>query len=148
MFYLSWSVENKAKNINLDIINNSIFSDFTKMAWNIVSEDWDWVWWNSEIWTVTKVNGKNKDWLFIGNIKINWNGSSDFLNKYNKNYLILINLDPSKDLNFNLSSSDYFTKPLSKILSSASSWRYKQNLETTLDNTEFLSILKYSVFSN
>lgn len=148
LFYLSWSIENKIKNMELKILNNYEFVDTTKMAWNIVSENWDWVWWNSEISNSSKANGRNKNWLFIWDVKISGFGADDFLNKYNKNYLILINLDPNYDLNFNLSSSDFFTKPVSKIITSATTWKYKQNLETILDNTWFLSILRYSVFSN
>lgn len=148
LFYLSWSVEEKLTNIELDITNNHIFLDSTKMAWNIVSENWDWIWWTSAIWNSVKWNGRDKNWFFIWNVTINGLWTNAFLNKYDKNYLIVINLDTTNNLNFNLRSSKYFTKPVSKIISSAQIGKYKQNLITTLDNTEFLSILKYSVFSN
>ncbi len=147
LFYLSWSIENKISDISLKITNSLDFRDPTKMAWNIVSKNWDGIWGNSQIWNYSKWNGKNSSWDFIWNIYVNWDNSSSFLGKYNKNYLILINLDPNYHLDFSLSSSKPFTKPISNIISSASNWKYKQNLETLLDNTEFLSILKYSVFS-
>jgi len=148
LFYLSWSTEIKTNNIELKVLNDHEFIDSSKMAWNIVSENWDWIWWNSQVSSLTKANGRNKNGLFIWDIKINGNGSENFLKKYNKNYLIIINLNPDNNLEYKLSSTWFFTKPVSRIISSATTWKYRQNLETVLDNTEFLSILKYSVFSN
>jgi len=34
----------KINNLNLEILNS--FLDDSKMAWNIVSQEWDWIWWN------------------------------------------------------------------------------------------------------
>lgn len=131
----------KINNLNLQILNS--FPDNSKMAWNIVSQNWDWIGWNDEIiWNISKWKWRKANWSFLDEIKIN-----NFLSTYQNNYLIVINLDPNNDLKFNLNSSSDFTKPVSKIISSAKIWNYKQNLETTLDNTAFLSILKYSVYS-
>lgn len=146
LFYMSWNIPNynKIDNIKLNILNTSDFTDSTKMAWNIVSEDWDWIWWNSNILYSTW-KWRDNTWIFIEK-NINWAGN--FLDSYSKNYLIIINLDSNNSLEYNLSSSESFTKPVSKIVSKAKVGNYKQNLETTLDNTEFLSILKYSIYSN
>jgi hypothetical protein len=148
LFYINDDIEEKIKNMKLKIKDFWVNDDNTKMAWNIVSEYWDWIGWNSEIDAYTKWNWRDKVWWFIWNININWSWNDDFLNKYNKNYLIIINLDPNSNLKYNLTSSDSFTKPISKIVSKARIGNYRQNLETTLDNTKFLSILKYSVYSN
>lgn len=142
LFYLGldW-IEQKVKNIKLNI------SWTTDIGWNIVSEGWDWIWWSSHISNNTKWDWRKSDWSYLWEINVNWN--SWFLNTYFKNYLIIVNLDSINNLEYNLSSSDWeFTKPVSKIISSAEILGYKQNLETTLDNTAFLSILKYSIYSN
>ena len=132
----------KINNLNLKILNSLNFIDNTKMAWNIVSKNWDWIWWVWEITSSTKGKWRNADGTFLDEIKV-----SDFLNTYENNYLIVINLDNFNPLNFEITSTKDFTKPISKIISSAKIGQYKQNLETILDNTAFLSILKYSVFS-
>lgn len=149
LFYMSWTpiVYNKVKKINLSIINYSEFSVSDKMAWNIISENGDWIWWKSLINQTSKWKWRMWDWGFLSQVNINWN--SGFLDLYNKNYMVIINLDPNNNLEYNLKSIDWeFTRPISKIISSAKIWKYKQTYETFLDNTEFLSILKYSVFSN
>ena len=130
----------KINNLNLEILNS--FLDDSKMAWNIVSQEWDWIWWNWLIENSTKWKWRKKDWKFLDEIKV-----SNFLSGYNNNYLIIINLDNTNNLDFKMNSAKEFTKPTSKIISSSSIWNYKQSLETTLDNTAFLSILKYSVYS-
>ena len=143
LFYIKWNdSREKIDNLNLKILNSWNFTDETKMAWNIVSQNWDWIWWNWEIISSSKAKWRNADWSFLEEISI-----FDFLNNYSNNYLIVINLDDTNNLDFKLNSTKDFTKPTSKIISSAIIWNYKQNLETTLDNTAFLSILKYSVFS-
>ncbi len=63
-------------------------------------------------------------------------------------YMILFNADGVNKLDYVISSSQFFTKPETKIVSSAQVGKYKQNLETELDNTEFLNILRYSIYSN
>ncbi len=145
LFYIKTddSIE-KIDNLKLKILNND-YTDKTKMAWNIISKNWDWIWWNNEIDTSTKGKWRKADWHFLAEIKISWNNW--FLKKYDNNYLIIINLDPNKNLTYQITSNKYFTKPISNIISQAKIWNYKQNLETTLDNTAFLSILKYSVYS-
>lgn len=63
-----------------------------------------------------------------------------------QDYLILQNLNaiPSS---YDFSSTDGFTLPRAIISSSATVGKYKQNIQTRLDNTEFLGILKYSIYS-
>lgn len=66
------------------------------------------------------------------------------------NYLILLNSSPTESLTYSIESwgsNQYFTKPRLTIVSSGKAGKFKQNLRTVLDNTEYLSILRYSVFS-
>ena len=149
LFYseVNWNI-NKIDSLNLEILDYWINSNNSKLAWNIISSSWDWIWWVWEIDNNTKWDWRKWDWSYLDKVKV-----SDFLNNHDWNYLIIVNLFDDWNLNndnlleFKLSSQKEFTKPISKIFSTASIWRYKQNLETTLDNTEFLSILKYSIFS-
>ena len=65
-------------------------------------------------------------------------------------YLILFNANPdpfSLPVEYTITSWGDFTKPVTKIQSSAQIGKYKQNLETELNNTEFLNILRYSIYS-
>jgi len=45
-------------------------------------------------------------------------------------------------------ADEFLTKPKTNIISSWEIGSYKQNLETKMNNTEFLNILKYSIYSN
>jgi len=139
LFYTDDTKAYKIDNLKL-IVTNS-YPNKDNMAYNIVSLNWDWIWWKGEIKSNILLKWKNFEWKYMEK-KLN-----DFLKKYDYNYLIIINLDSNKTLNFKISSSKYFTKPISNIFSSAKIMNYKQNLETILDNTEFLSILKYSLYS-
>ena len=69
-----------------------------------------------------------------------------FLSSNTWSYLTVFN-SSSFESTFTVGSTSSFTKPIARISSSAKVWKYKQNLETSLDNTEFLGILKYSIYS-
>lgn len=72
----------------------------------------------------------------------------EFLQANTGSYLMVYN-PYDADTRFTLSSPSWeFTKPVADIISSAQVWKYKQNLKTSVDNTEFLGILKYSIYSN
>lgn len=72
----------------------------------------------------------------------------EFLWQSDNNYLVLFNASDI-DLQYSLvaGSGDVFSLPRTDIISSGQVWKYRQNLRTQLDNTEFLWILRYSVFS-
>jgi len=73
----------------------------------------------------------------------------DFLSSNSGSYLSLYNTSLS-DINYTLMGSwlnPSFTQPSAQIYSQARVGKYVQNLETTVNNTEFLWILKYSIFS-
>jgi hypothetical protein len=141
LFYINDSWEQK--------ISNLIFSitSWTEkdLAWNIIWKDsWlSWVWANT-LWTKKTLNNNNEFNLISENI-------NDFITSSDSNYFVLFNSWNSWDIKYSIKSSDslkYFSKPKTSIISSAQVWNYKQNLNVDLNNTEFLNILKYSIFSN
>ncbi len=116
---------------------------WTTLIWNLLWEDgWmSWVWGFSQITTSTLSTSSSVTPDYSIENFINTRGNK-------LNYLILFNSDPDNSVNYTLTSNREFTKPETTIISSASVWKYKQNLSTTLDNTEFLNILRYSIYSN
>ncbi len=117
------------------------------LGWNII---WDNSW-LSGIWAINKFTA-----VWKKELEISWNPDfsfsasqsvQDFISSNSWSYLQLKNsTDTTKD--YILSSwDDYITKPRAIITSSAKLWKYTQNLETKLDNTQFLGILEYSIYS-
>ncbi len=144
LFYLDDIWEKKVNKIKL---NSSSFVN--KLAWNIVSDNW----WLSGVWIInssTLWNYKTAlSWSFhFSNILVD----SFLSDSHNTNsYLILFNSDSLNNIEYNLIATvggEFFTKPRAEIISSAVIGKYKQNLKTMLDNTEYLNILKYSIYSN
>ena len=113
------------------------------LIWNLLSENggMSWTWRFSELDTsiFSTASSVTPDYSV-----------KDFINTNTRklNYLILFNSDPDNPVEYTLTSNREFTKPEATIISSAQVWKYKQNLSTTLDNTEFLNILRYSIYSN
>ena len=139
LFYLTWSSSSiiSKKVTDLELVLSS--GNPNDLSWNIVS-DTSWISWN---------------WTFDKNTKWKWRSASfsfieeeigNFLSLDSNidNYIILFNSNSSSnsDIKYSISSSKEFTKPKSTILSSAQIGSYKQNLETELDNTEYLNILR------
>ena len=123
--------------------------DENDLVWNIVSES-SWISWigsSDTLWNIKKINGSNLDYD-SGNI--NEFLSSLPIDVY-KNYLVLFNSNNSEDISYTLESMnplEFFTQPKIKIVSSGQIWKYKQNINTDLNNTQYLNILKYSIYSN
>lgn len=144
LFVINNSWESKATNLDL-VVNLWSWED---LVWNII---WDtsWISWTGSF---------NADALWYHRYLTPWNNFrfeelkiSDFLTTYNSNYLVLFNSSNNDTLWFNLKSlnpTELFSKPEASIFSSARIWDYKQNLVTNLDNTSYLWMLKYSIFSN
>ena len=70
----------------------------------------------------------------------------DFLQTNTGSYLVVLNPSESS-ITYQFASNDFFTIPVAQITSSAKVGKYKQNFRTLVDNTEFLGILRYSIFS-
>jgi hypothetical protein len=128
-------------------ITQANLNSWVTVSWNIVGEQGgiSWIWsfdsntptWQKsleEIWW-------NQDFTFSSDIKI-----QDFLTNNTGSYLVLYNTE-NLPTTYTFSSSDFFTEPRSTIRSTARVWKYTQNLETMVDNTEFLGMLKYSIYS-
>lgn len=132
----SWSIIN-AKDIELSWID-------WDLVWNIIWKDswitWTWsfdvwkywnfrrlVWWNADY-------EKTKIW--------------DFLNTSIENYLILHNTSNSW-VYYNVESKDWkeITLDNTYILSSWEIMWFKQNIQTFINTSEYLNLLKYSVYS-
>ena len=115
-----------------------------KIIWNLITKSWGASWVGSfnmltEVWEKT-LNGEN-DFVYNRSEKI-----QDILSW--EDYLVLQKLETGWISTYEL-IGDWggFTLPRAEIFSSARVWKYKQNLKTTVDNTEFLWILRYSVYS-
>ncbi len=111
------------------------------IIWNII---WDWEWmswsWNFDFWD--SIYYKNNSWSYE-DLSI-----TEFLKKTDneKSYLMLFN-KWSSEINYKLDAESNFSKPVWTIISSVQVWKFRQNITTDIDNTEFLSMLKYSLFS-
>jgi len=132
----SWSI-NTIDNIDFSITDGNI-------AWNLVTQSWgtSWIWNFNEISSVWEKTLGN-----TGNFTLNWSEKiEDILS--GEDYLILQNLDTAQSASYELTwDGGGFTLPRAEIISSARVGKYTQNLQTTVDNTEFLWILRYSVYS-
>jgi len=136
LFYVDSTWEKKTNSIIFEVTQWSA----TDVAWNIIWENtWlSWKWINTTGVKKILVNG-----IFDYSEKT----INEFLVSSDSNYFHLVNTWNSKVI-YRITSSEFFTKPETTIISSAEVWGYKQNLSTELDNTEFLNILKYSIYSN
>lgn len=140
LFYLDDTWEKKVNNI-----------DFLVKSWDSGNLSWNVIWklnWISWVWSdLTGIKKTITSLGFTQENKTIW----EFLNSSSTNYLVLFNSWNTWDIDYKLStniSTEFFTKPRLTILSSWEVWDYKQNLQTIVDNTEFLNILKYSIYSN
>ena len=146
LFVLDDSTPSQPSFIEPDGINGTLSlvldTPSNELIWNLLSEDggMSWVWDFSEIYksTLSTALSVTPDYPIHDFIR-------DNVGKLN--YLILFNSDPTNDVTYTLTSNREFTKPEATIISSAQVWKYKQNLSTKLNNTEFLNILRYSIYS-
>ncbi len=139
LFYTNEYGEHKIKDYNFSVTS----PNQNKLAWNIVGSE-KWMSWYgvSRTWRLKKLDASQ-------NFTLTDTDRGYFLENSDKNYLIVFNSDISA-MNYSITSvhsGEYFTKPEAVIFSSGQVWGYKQNLKTTLDNSEYLQISKYSLFS-
>lgn len=145
LFYIDKLWIHSSKKIWLNI-TSGVDND---LVWNIIWSkswiSWTWTFIQTTLWAEKKV--------LINELSFSKTTIEDFLSleENNTSYLILFNSNNTSYIEFNLSwvnITNLFTKPESLIISSAEVWWYKQTLKTTLNNTEYLNILRYSIFSN
>lgn len=141
LFYINDIWEHKLHSLEF----TKIFWSEQNLVWNIIWKDTglSWSWFNLR-WIQKTLNGSNE--LVYSEETIN-----NFINHSDTNYLVLFNTWKSNVIIYNLKKIidwEYFSKPKSNIISSWEIGKYKQNLETIIDNTAFLNILKYSIYSN
>ena len=129
--YDNYSIENTG-NINLQ-------SD-SEVVWNLLSGN------KGIAWVGNNLSGK---WKVVDN---SWKSyvknmsQQDFL-RDNQNVYLILNNTSQQEKSFTLTSSDKFSKPITNIISSGQVGNYRHNIETKYDNTEFLNMLKYAIFS-
>lgn len=127
-----------------DIILTNISWNIWDLAWNIIwKNEWlTWTWVNT-MWIKKTLVGWE---LKYAEQSMNW-----FIFNSDTNYLVLYNTWNPWTIEYKLTSWTsgwHFTSPETNIISSAQVWNYKQNLSTILDNTEYLNMLKYVIYSN
>jgi len=143
LFYL---VNNWEEKPVTDIVLNS---SSVEISWNIVSNNgWIAGQWSFGSNDIAKLKSDTSLGIEVSDVEI-----EGFLSDTTRsnNYLILFNPSESSETSYTLNAGnswEFFTKPRSEIISSARVWKYKQNFRTTVDNTEYLNLLKYSIFSN
>jgi len=128
------------------ISDMTLSSPSSEIIWNIIGVrdgiSWKWNFLGTNL--VSNKTATEVWWdvfLWASDISIN-----TFLSTNSGSYLTLYN--PSAwDILYDLSSSGDFSRPITEIISSGKVWKYSQNLKTEVDNTEFLWILKYSIYS-
>lgn len=142
IFYLDIDgTQHDAKELNLSIV---WFPD--AIAWNIVWEQYGL----SGVGNFS--NTTQWDYKFIenGSLQLEKRGVWAYLDSSTSNYLILFNAHPTQEISYEVTTSapNWITKPVGTIYASGYIGSYKQNIKVSLDNTAYLSILKYSIFSN
>lgn len=123
----------------------------SRLAWNIVWED-VWVWGNWQFDSGTKqVDRKwlEDAWNFILTNSL----LDDFIATPWEKYLFIMNTAETQSweaIEYTLTSSwnnQYFTLPRQDIISSGRIGNFTQNIRIDLDNTEYLWLLRYSIFA-
>ncbi len=133
----------KVTNISKTWLNND------NIVWNIVWENS----WMSGIWNFTNItqwNFKTIWGTYWNEVSFDKKSIENFLNVSENNYLILQNIG-SSEITYTLNSLnnwEYLTKDASNIIASWENEWMKQNIIITINNSKYLNLLKYSIFSN
>jgi hypothetical protein len=124
---------------------NVLSGDSGDLVWNIVSQ-FSGI---SGTWSFNKYTSVSEKKIVSGSFDFVDTTVESFLSSSSSNYLILFYWSNSWDLSYNLTSSSdsSFSKPSTHIISSWQVWKYRQNLDTYLDNSKYLDFLKYSIYS-
>lgn len=129
----------QVKNISLIWVNSQV-------VWNLIGESSGMAW----VWDFQNYStGSMKTIATDNEIAYSDATVESFLETSDNNYLILHNTWFS-DVFYNVNSlntGEKITKDITTILGSGEVAWYKQNLQVKLDNSQYLNLLKYSIFS-
>jgi len=154
LFIDDWEkISTNEKDFDLDLskikdITSLTFKTNKKTSWNLVGSEWSIAWllsaWtelnNSSTWVSKEYDMTTKKFI-ISNVSI-----SNFLNNNKRVYLIFFNVD-NTDLTYNLDTDSPHAISTTKIITSAKSWKYRQNLSFEIDNDSSLDYLALSFVS-
>lgn len=116
------------------------------LAWNIVWKD-VWVGGNGSFESSMKQVDK-KTLEDTGNFTLTQSNLDAFLGLDEEKYIFIVNTsDVSLSYTLNSTWNNFFTLPRHDIISSGRAGNYVQNIRTQLDNTEFLWLLRYSIYA-
>ena len=123
-------------------VTNPTFTSSNDILWNIVW-NWEWMSWSGSFDLSTSQIYKKNDGTYSSLDSV-----QSFLTVNTASYLMLFNKWWPTTYDFSVASWELFSRPVWKITSSVTVWKYKQNISTSIDNTQFLNMLKYSLYSN
>ncbi len=132
----------------LDMVLSAYEWDINSLSWNIITSNWwlSWVWWftSTNQWFLKQIDSV---WDFVIENKTIWAFLDE--NKTNLNYLVLFNSSDISTIKYNLDWKwGFFTKPRTEIAVSSKIWSYKQNISIKYDNTDYIGMLKYSIYND
>lgn len=139
LFWKDWASEWITTKLNLLWLSSE-----ADMNWNIIGKHGEWISWTGSFnYTITK-KYQDKNGAFVTNT------IKTFLTDNPQSYLMLFNKNPNNNLDYivDVDGADFFSKPIGLITSSVIVGGYKHNISTEINNTKFLNMLKYSVYSN
>ncbi|MFA5917534.1 MAG: hypothetical protein WC850_04875 [Candidatus Gracilibacteria bacterium] len=122
--------------------------DLNDLSWNIITSD-------GGLSGAGGFNGTTEGFLkqldTFGDFTMSDNTISNFLeaNKNDFNYLVLFNSNENTSVSYKIDGKgSFFTKPRTDIIVSSKLGDYKQNISIKYDNTDYLGILKYSIYND
>ena len=143
LFYLTGSTDAIQVQAISDISLSSSSPALSDISWNIVWES-GWISGNGLFDETTQISVKT---LSASNSIISTQQNIEtFLSWVSSWYLVLFNPRNSWNITYTLTSSDEFSTPRANIISRAKVGKYRQNVQTTLDNTQYLNTLKYAIY--
>ncbi len=110
------------------------------LIWGIIG-DGLWLSWTGNFDHNTWVDYRNKA-QDIENLSI-----EEFLDNNSWSYLTLSNKSTADEINYTLTSYREFSRPKGHITTSAIVGKQRQSISSTIDNSKFLEMLKYSFYN-
>lgn len=162
LFYIedSWIWRTANPDLNIPPRINDATPNWVEenIVWNIIwviwwiSWKWEFRWWTesnlktlNETWDTTGDWGSNQ-WFTITTTTVEtflrdlWEPSDDeYLTLYNVGDVPMVYILTTWD-------GESFTKPVTKVYSSAKIGDIKQNIELEIDNSKYFDVLKYSIY--